>query len=220
MVLLVAVIAYIAGKFRYDEAGTPFQLFEIHPDHWQLVHIDVETTGLIPGYHEMIDIGIVLTDVKGNIGDSLFLRIQPDHPGRLSEGARQVNAFDVDRWKELGALQAGAAVDSIIEFHRRRTGEKRLMLVAHNSYFDAAFLDHFFRDADRSWRTLYHYYVLDISSMMWSLGFRNLTGDSLRALYKIPDEPQIPELHTGITGAMKNARTYQAIYQYRKEHFR
>lgn len=218
--LLVAAMTYIAGTTSLEHADPSLQLFVDQPDRWQLVHIDVETTGLKPGYHEMIDIGIVLTDVRGNIIDSLFLRIQPDHPERLSEEARRVNAFDAGRWKKLGALPGRVVVDSIVSFHRQRIGEKQLMLVAHNSYFDSAFLDHLFRDAGRSWRTLYHYYVLDIPSMMWSLGFQDLTGDSLRTLYQIPDEPHIPELHTGITGAMKNARTYRAIYRYRQEHHR
>jgi len=31
------------------------------PDQWLLAHIDVETTGLLPGHHEMIDVGIVMT---------------------------------------------------------------------------------------------------------------------------------------------------------------
>ena len=31
------------------------------PDQWLLAHIDVETTGLLPGHHEMIDVGNVMT---------------------------------------------------------------------------------------------------------------------------------------------------------------
>jgi len=43
------------------------------PDDWLLAFIDIETTGLIPGYHEMIDIGIVMTDLDGVELDSLFI---------------------------------------------------------------------------------------------------------------------------------------------------
>lgn len=63
-------------------------------DKWLLAHIDVEITGLIPGYHEMIDIGMVMTDLSGNIIDSLFLRIQPKHPERLEPGAFKVNLYN------------------------------------------------------------------------------------------------------------------------------
>lgn len=86
------------------------------PADWLLAFIDVETTGLVPGWHEMIDIGIAITDVDGRMLDSLFLRIQPQHPERLSEGARAVNAFDAAKWKTLPALTPEAAVDSIFRF--------------------------------------------------------------------------------------------------------
>src|SRR5687768_18310298 len=84
------------------------------PGEWLLAFIDVETTGLVPGWHEMIDIGIAMTDVDGRVLDTLFLRSQPRHPERLSPGARAVNAFDAARWKTLGALTPEAAVDSIL----------------------------------------------------------------------------------------------------------
>ena len=61
------------------------------PDKWLLAHIDVETTGLLPGHHEMIDVGIVMTTLEGDILDSLFFRIQPANPERLSPGAKAVN---------------------------------------------------------------------------------------------------------------------------------
>jgi len=42
------------------------------PGDWLLAHIDVETTGLIPGYHEMIDMGLVYTTLDGSMQDSFF----------------------------------------------------------------------------------------------------------------------------------------------------
>lgn len=181
------------------------------PDDWLLAHIDVETTGLIPGYHEMIDIGLVYTTLAGEMLDSLFLRIQPQHPERLSPGAFEVNAFDPDRWKDLNAYSPSAAVDSVINFHKRIAQDKTVLLVAFNSHFDAAFLDHLFRAADRTWRELFYYFVLDIPSMAWGLGFRDLTGHELMGQYAIEDEPHVAHLHTGITGALKNVRLYQAL---------
>lgn len=181
------------------------------PEAWLLAFLDVETTGLVPGYHEMIDLGLVMTDVDGEPIDSLFFRIQPDHPERLSEGAREVNAFDSERWRELGALDPAAAVDSLRTFHRRVAGDHSVLLVAFNSWFDAAFLDHLFRAADASWRELYHYFVLDVPSMAWVLGYRDLTGAGLAARLGVEDEPHVAEEHTGITGARLNARLYRAL---------
>ena len=181
------------------------------PADWMLAIVDVETTGLVAGYHEMIDFGLVMTDLDGKVIDSLFLRIQPRHPERMSEGARRVNGFDAVKWKAMHALADTAAVDSLVRFHRRVAGDRPVLLVAFNSQFDAAFLDHLFRTRGSSWRTLYHYFVLDIPSMAWALGLRDLTGHDLSQRLGVADEPRVADEHTGITGAMLNVRIYQAL---------
>ena len=196
-----------SAEVRRPEPSSPAAA----PADWLLAFIDVETTGLVPGWHEMIDIGIAMTDVNGRPLDSLFLRIQPQHPERLSPGARAVNAFDAARWKTLGALSPAAAADSILAFHRRVAGSRPTLMIAFNSQFDAAFLDHLFRAGGRSWRDMYHYFVLDLPSMAWILGLRDLRGNLLAERLRVPDEPRVADEHTGITGAMLNVRIYQAL---------
>jgi DNA polymerase III alpha subunit (gram-positive type) len=188
-------------------AGSPASSKE----EWLLAHIDVETTGLVPGYHEMIDFGLVMTDLDGHVIDSLFIRTQPRHPERLSEGARRVNGFDAAKWRRLRALDAAQAVDSLVRFHKRVAHGRPTLLVAFNSQFDAAFLDHLFRTRNSSWRILYHYFVLDIPSMAWALGYRDLTNGGLARRLGVADEPRVADEHTGITGAMLNVRIYQAL---------
>ncbi|MFW6089481.1 MAG: hypothetical protein ACODAB_07000 [Gemmatimonadota bacterium] len=178
---------------------------------WRLAFVDVETTGLVAGWHEMIDLGIVMTDLDGGTLDSLFVRVQPAHPERTADGARAVNAFDADRWRELGALDPAAAVDTLRAFHRRVAGDGPVLLVAFNSQFDTAFLDHLFRGVGASWRELFHYFVLDIPSMAWARGYRDLTGAALAERLGVEDEPHVAEEHTGITGARLNARLYRAL---------
>lgn len=185
------------------------------PDDWLLAFIDVETTGLKPGYHEMIDIGIVMTDLNGSEKGHLFLRIQPEHPERTEAGARAVNAFDPKRWKELGASSKAEAVDQITEFHHNIAQDKRVLMVAFNSHFDASFIHHLFSNQDKSWRDLYHYFILDLPSMAWSLGLTGLTGTNIAKKLDIEDEPHIPEQHTGISGAKLNARIYRALLNHR-----
>ena len=205
--LAVALAAIVGAPLARAQSGSPATA----PDAWLLAFLDVETTGLVPGYHEMIDLGLVMTDTEGVPIDSLFIRIQPEHPDRTSAGAREVNAFDVDRWRELDALAPSAAVDSLVSFHGRVAEDRTVLLVAFNSWFDAAFMDHLFRSQESSWRTLYHYFVLDIPSMAWALGYRDLTGTELARRLGVADEPHAAEQHTGITGAMLNVRLYQAL---------
>jgi DNA polymerase III alpha subunit (gram-positive type) len=196
---------------RIESIPAPARLPADAPSEWLLTFVDVETTGLVPGYHEMIDIGMVMTDVEGNEIDRLFLRIQPDHPERTSPGARAVNGFDPGRWRKLGAVSRSAAVERITAFHRRVAGSKSVLLVAFNSQFDAAFLDHLFRGEGETWRELYYYFVLDVPSMAWSLGLRQLEGSALARELGVDDEPHVAEDHTGITGAELNARIYRAL---------
>ena len=201
LILLIAPVA-VAEEFAWPHAD---------PDAWLLAFVDVETTGLIPGHHEMIDIGIVMTDLSGHELGELFVRIQPQHPERTDEGARAVNAFDEDRWRELQALGPDDAINQILTFHKEIAGDRNVLMVAFNSPFDTAFLDHLFRSQDRSWRELYHYFVLDLPSMAWSLGIHGLTGSNISGKLGIEDEPHVAELHTGITGARLNARIYRAL---------
>ena len=42
-----------------DQAPTTTSVPALEPAQWLLAHLDVETTGLVPGYHEMIDAGWV-----------------------------------------------------------------------------------------------------------------------------------------------------------------
>ena len=212
-----------AGLGCFSRAGMPPFVSELdrapvirtapttNPTDWMLAIIDVETTGLVPGYHEMIDLGLVMTDLDGRVVDSLFIRVQPDHPERTSEGARRVNGFDPAKWRQHGALGSGATVDTIVAFHRRVAGTRPVLLVAFNSQFDAAFLDHLFRARESTWRTLYHYFVLDIPSMAWSMGYRDLANGALARRLGVTDEPRTADEHTGITGAMLNVRIYQAL---------
>ncbi len=183
------------------------------PEDWLLSFVDVETTGLLPGYHEMIDIGMIVTDLEGREIDRLFVRLQAEHPERTSEGARAVNDFDPKRWAELGALSPKEGVERIVSFHERAAKGRNVLLVAFNAHFDAAFIDHLFRAQGRTWRELYHYFILDIPSMAWSRGLRGLTGSALTKSLGIEDEPHVASEHTGLTGADVNVRIYRALLE-------
>lgn len=211
LVVLLFSLMVLPGLSVAQELPWPAE----EPDQWLLAFVDVETTGLVPGYHEMIDGGFVYTDLEGNEVGRLFVRIMPEHLDRVSEGATAVNGFDVELWQERGCVTPSQAVEKIAAFHDSVAAGKQVMLVALNSHFDSAFLDHLMRGADRSWREFYHYFILDIPSMAWSLGLRGLTGKALSDTLGIADEPHDPLLHTGITGAMVNVRIYRALLDYR-----
>ena len=95
--------------------------------------------------------------------------------------------------------------------HQRVAAGKHVLLTTFNSQFDKAFLDALLRRENRSWREMYHYFVLDIPSMAWALGIRDLTYAGVTARLGVQDEPHATEDHTGIADAMLNVRIYQAL---------
>ncbi len=181
------------------------------PDDWRLAFVDVETTGLVPGWHEMIDLGVVLTDLDGVPLDSLWVRIMPHHPERTSPGAAAVNGFDPALWRKTGAVQPEVATERLFAWRRRAGGDHPVLMVAFNSQFDTAFLDQLLRGSGRSWRELFHYFVLDLPSMAWALGDRSLTNGALAGHLRVADEPRGGADHTGLTGAALDARIYAAL---------
>jgi len=191
-----------------DQRGTP----ATRPEEWRLMFVDMETTGLVSGWHEMIDIGLVLTDLSGVPIDSLYLKVQPEHPERLSAHARELNGFDVQRWRNEGALRPSAVADSIILFRERAAAGKSVNLVSINVAFNTAFLDGLFRDSDRSWRELFYWQPLDVPSMAWALGYREVGRFTLPVALGVPGEPDDTRLQTGATGASLAARLYRAMH--------
>ena len=176
-----------------------------------LVHIDVETTGLEAGYHELIDAGVIVTTVDGDIVDRLFLRIMPNHPERLDPGAAAVNGFSVSRWRSLEALEVAEGARALNAFLRRYSTDHQLIFTAFNVGFDQRFIMHFLKSHNLAFNTFFHYMVLDLPSMAWALGARSLSGDGISAHFGIPAEVKDPMLHTGETGAAFNVALYQAM---------
>jgi len=182
-----------------------------NPDGWVLAHVDVETTGLDPAYHEMIDIGMVYTDLDGHELGQLYVRIMPAHPERIDEGARRVNAFDVDYWRAHGAVSEADAVKEIVAFHEKMRGEETVIFTAYNVWFDQSFTTALLARRGVNWRDLFFYHVLDIPSMAWGQGLTGLNGTELATVLGLNDETRVPVEHTGITGAAFNVSVYRAL---------
>ena len=176
-----------------------------------LVHIDVETTGLVAGYHELIDAGVIVTTIDGDIVDRLFLRMMPDHPERLDPGAAAVNGFSVSRWRSLDALEAAQGARALNAFLLKYSTDHQLIFTAFNVGFDQRFIMHFLKSHNLAFNTFFHYIMLDLPSMAWALGAKSLSGDGISAHFGIPAEVKDPMLHTGETGAAFNVALYQAM---------
>lgn len=181
------------------------------PDAWGLAILDVETTGLEPDHHEMIDIGVIYTTLDGAELDRLFLRIHPRHPERAGEIARSINGYSEQRWQTLGAVKPAAAVQRILDFHEQHADRRRFILTAYNAPFDRAFLDALLDKHGASMDDLFTYFVLDLPSMAFGLGATALVNASVAERFGIEPETDDPLEHTGLSGAEWNLALYRAM---------
>jgi oligoribonuclease (3'-5' exoribonuclease) len=209
MKVMLAVIAAFACLVQVSAAQPLSPNRE--PEQWALAHIDVETTGLDPSFHEMIDIGVIYTDLKGEELGRLYIRIMPAHPDRIEPGARAVNGFDVHYWEAHGAVSEQEAVARLLDFHKQTAGERTVMLTAYNAWFDHAFLGALLSRHEASWRDIFYYQVLDIPSMAWGRGIRGVNGREVASALGLPPETNVPLEHTGLSGAVFNLAVYRAL---------
>lgn len=186
------------------------------PERWGLAILDVETTGLRPGYHEMVDLGVIYTTLDGEELDRLFVRIQPRHPARAGEVARSINGFSESRWETLDALAPDDAVARFLRFHDEAGSDRRFILTAYNAPFDRSFLDALLREHGSSIEELYTYFVLDLPSMAFGLGSTALANDRVAEHFGMAPETDDPLLHTGLSGAEWNLALYRAMLAARR----
>jgi DNA polymerase III alpha subunit (gram-positive type) len=176
-----------------------------------LALIDVETTGLDADVHEMIDIGAVYVDVDGRELGRFFIRIKPAHPERAQAGAKAVNGYSEKRWRALGAVSSSEAIRAFEEFHHQTAADRTMIFTAFNVGFDQAFVSRWLSREGRSFRDWYFYQVLDLPSMAWAQGLRELSGSEIAQALGIPAETRDPLRHTGETGADFNLSVYREL---------
>lgn len=206
--ILLVLIAVCAHEKALGQPPFPTEA----PEDWVLAIIDVETTGLEPGHHEMIDIGAIYTTLEGEELGRFFVRIHPDHPERTSDIARSINGYDEDRWVQLGAVGEADAVRSFVQFHEQTAQGRTALFTAFNAYFDREFVDTWLKEEGHGgFRDLFTYYVLDLPSLGWGAGHRALNNAALAASTGIEPETDTALEHTGMSGAQFNLELYRAL---------
>lgn len=90
--------------------------------------IDVETTGLSPNQHRVLEVAVVTTDPSGRVLDEWSTRINPQGP---------VGATHVHGIRDADVANAPEFAQVVVELNRRLRGSA---IAAHHAKFDLAFL--------------------------------------------------------------------------------
>lgn len=172
-----------------------------------LCFLDVETTGPVFGWHEIIDLGAVrvsaeLLDVQG----TWHSKIQPWFPERLTVVAGEINGYSEENWAD--ARESSRALWwSFFEF------ASGCVPVCHNPSFDRAFVN-LASSAVNVTELGLDYHWIGTESLAWPLYRKGqLPKLSLEALCEYFGVAPEPKPHTAIGGAMACYKVYCALME-------
>jgi DNA polymerase III alpha subunit (gram-positive type) len=99
-----------------------------------LCFIDIETTGSLFGYHEIIEVAAIRTSADGKtILNKQHTKLKPQHPERIAPIAKQITHFDIDKWDN------STTSDSTVWNSYKKLWENCIP-ICHNPSFERAFI--------------------------------------------------------------------------------
>ena len=100
-----------------------------------MAYIDTETTGLRAGWHEMIELAIII-EIDGQIIEQYHWRLKPQYLERADEIALKINGYSHAKWRE--------AVDFVSIAYQVKDILSSCIVIGHNPIFDIEFLNESF----------------------------------------------------------------------------
>lgn len=164
---------------------------------------DVETSGLDPVDHEIIEIGLVVFEAEApfKIISTFNSKVRPEHPETGSSRAYEVNGYEEDEWKDAPSLK------EVLLDIEKIDGVVGSNLAAYNVSFDYGFIQAAYKKAEM--KEPFQHLRLDMFSLAWA----RIPQDKLRywrlksvcEYLKVPPEP---EIHRAINGAQAAYEVY------------
>lgn len=180
-----------------------------------LLFMDVETTGLDPLYHDIIDICLVETDREGKEIKRFSSKIVPSVNGirRANPKALEVNGYSYEGWKN--AKEVPDALNKINELWKER---EKLIPVGWNTPFDISFIGEAFKHLSRR----FYHHSLDLMSMYWGMIFDMPERPSLSKTYKEYFNREMKNAHTAegdVNAYLDLYRAYMAVAKEYEDQF-
>lgn len=158
-----------AGNTPEIDLPTP-----VHCNGNVICSIDVETTGLVAGHHDMVQIAIVVLNEKYEPNKAInpfYTDLKPIHPERADPKAMKVNKLSVDDLL-INGIEPWDAADIFGKwFEKLNLGSrKRIMPLGYNYPFDASFIRAWL--GDEEYEHYFHYEIRDAKPTVMFLNDR------------------------------------------------
>ena len=165
--------------------------------------IDLETTGLDPKKHEIIEVGcVVFNDKNFKIIDSFEVKVRPTHPETGDEKAFITNGYTEEKWKDAHSLTYAMKLLNILT--------KDAIFCSNNIVFDWNFLE--IASELTQIDCAFHYKRIDIFTMAWvKIPHDKMTSWRLKAMCQYLNIEPEPDIHTALNGAMKAYEVYKKL---------
>lgn len=160
-----------------------------------LAFVDVETTGLQSGYHEIIEI-CICTPKR-----TYHEKIIPAFPSRIDSAAVAVNGYSEKKWFDaIEGKHAAGEIADILKGH---------IIVGHNPHFDVDFIE------DLCWRNKVELRVdrrlIDTQTLAYvylvPLGLKSISMDNIRRFLGW----EVREHHNAYDDVIDTKRLYQTL---------
>lgn len=178
-----------------------------------LAFVDLETTGLDPEIHEIIEIAFILARQPDLVVLEVWdRRVRPQHIQTADPTALRVNGYRPEAWQDSIPLS-----EALVIF---RESVRDAIVITYRSCFDVPFLVQGLKDAGlvQDGDDPFGYYVLDVLSMAWQglYGFIPQFRQKVVAEY-LSIAPE-PEPHTALNGAQSAFQIYRKLMMEKATH--
>ncbi len=180
-----------------------------------LLLLDFETTGLLPDYHEPVEIGCIIVDWKTlEIKSQFRSDIRPMAPDRISP-----KAFEVNGRKYEGDLEHAPMPDDVLDQWLEWVKPfGQLDLTGYGVHFDRGFLETWHRRCGKDLLQDYGYGMWDIKSMVQ--GYYRLSKESEDRISLALVAPKMGIPHEAAHTAMSDVMaTYHIIRRFKHDLF-
>lgn len=177
----------------------------------KLLFTDVETGGVLPEKHSLLQVGMAVAE-DGNIRDTMKFYVKSDVYHVTAE-ALSINKLDLTSEQFQNGCNNQDGCINIINFIQKNFVNEKPILVGHNVNFDKNFLTRFFINNDMNLEKYISYRMIDTMSLIRALidiGKMPPTAASSKGAFDYFNI-KVEKLHDALDDTLATVELYQKL---------